>query len=280
MMYCLEDSKHLSYGKWYMNKDTRLDLICNFRLACHHLYGMMIGIWPDTNKNRFPVVEISLDSRGLGVLLHIAKNNFLLSKLQKFRFYRAKIFSYQDRLEYKRSPELVYLLRTVLTVFQRAETPIHVEAWAGFEAFVTAVRAVDYKPGYVATVASPRVGKRDMMERSWRQLGALESWSLCLDDVTYWGAGNPYLRGPTCGELLHGLVDLIATVTDTVTDLTIRRSHRSHVYCRSCPLDSMFTTYFGSHVFPNLKLLIIQNINLKIEAVLSAFLKKHSSTLK
>lgn len=208
------------------------------------------------------------------------KEQLLLSKLQKFRFYRAKIFSYQDRLEYKRSPELVYLLRTVLTVFQRAETPIHVEAWAGFEAFVTAVRAVDYKPGYVATVASPRVGKRDMMERSWRQLGALESWSLCLDDVTYWGAGNPYLRGPTCGELLHGLVDLIATVTDTVTDLTIRRSHRSHVYCRSCPLDSMFTTYFGSHVFPNLKLLIIQNINLKIEAVLSAFLKKHSSTLK
>lgn len=229
MICCTGDFKYLSDGNWYTNKATQLSLIHNLRLTCHHLYEITREIWTETFKNRVSLAGFSLDSRSLAVLLHIAKDSLLLSKLQAVRFYRARIFSYQDRLDYERSPELVHLLVAVLSALQRAKTPIYVEAWAGFEAFTTAVRTVDYDPTSFSVVAVTGFDKRDMMDRTWDKLRVLQPQSVCLDAAKHWGPGNHHLHDPACGKKLAGLDELMATVSRTVETLTVRQSWPSYL---------------------------------------------------
>lgn len=84
----------------------------------------------------------------------MAKDSFLLSKIREVHIHKARIFSYEDRLEYERSPEIIHWLVAILSSFQETKSPLQVQVWAGFEAFMTAVRAVDYNPTLVTIVAS------------------------------------------------------------------------------------------------------------------------------
>ena len=74
-------------------------MVRNLRLTCHHLYAMTRGIWTETYKNRFLNAIFPLDPRGLGVLLSIVTDNFLLSQIRVVCFYKARIFFYQVRLD-------------------------------------------------------------------------------------------------------------------------------------------------------------------------------------
>ena len=114
---CYKDFKYQSYGNRYVNKDTRLEMIRNLRLTRHHLYRVTRGIWTDTYRNRFPDTHFSLDTRSLSVLLYMAKDSFLLSKIGEIYIHKARIFSYEVRLEYERSPELVHWLVAILSSF-------------------------------------------------------------------------------------------------------------------------------------------------------------------
>lgn len=237
-------------------------------------------IWTETFKNRVSLAGFSLDSRSLAVLLHIAKDSLLLSKLQAVRFYRARIFSYQDRLDYERSPELVHLLVAVLSALQRAKTPIYVEAWAGFEAFTTAVRTVDYDRTSFSVVAVTGFDKRDMMDRTWDELRVLQPQSVCLDAAKHWGPGNHHLHDPACGKKLAGLDELMATVSRTVETLTVRQSWPSYDVCHSCSLDFTFTRYLRKRLLSTLTAFKLHEARLEGDACLANFLGRHSATLK
>lgn len=145
---------------------------------------------------------------------------------------------------------------------------------------MTAVRALDYDPTLVTIVAAPGFDKRDMMERTWRELGAFQPQSLCFEDSKYCGAGNPYLHDPICDELLPGLDELVAVVGKTTKVLTIRRSWHSHEVCQNCTLDTTFATYFCTRLFPLLTTFVLHDIRMHSDTSLAIFLKRHSVTLE
>ena len=78
--------------------------------------------------SRFTVPSFSLQPRSLTLLLRISKARVCRSKLVVIHLYRAKLFSYDNRLDYERSPELVHLLTMVLQILKRVERTIRVEA--------------------------------------------------------------------------------------------------------------------------------------------------------
>ncbi|KAH6642867.1 hypothetical protein C7974DRAFT_112142 [Boeremia exigua] len=300
MICCAEDYDYISICTWYTRRDTRLLLLRDLRLTCHHLHTVTRRIFVSTYKNQFPLARFSLEPRSLAVLLHIAKDPWLLSKIRQISFHKARIFSYQNRIEYEKSPELVYILTRIFHVLRHAKSPIHAERWAGGEAFMTAVLDTGYKENLTMVVTAPGADKRDLMERQWLDLGHLGVQSFCLDHQTIWGAGNPYVHDPSCGTWLPGLRNIVNAISPTLRALTVRYSvpgrssdgfarswaaagandigYYSPNVCHTCPLDTVFVTYFCSHVFPNLKVFTLKNATVG-ETSLIVFLQNHSSSL-
>ena len=149
--------------------------------------------------SRFTVPSFSLQPRSLTLLLRISKDRVCRSKLVVIHLHRAKLFSYQDRLDYERSPELVHLLTMVLQVLKRVERTIRVEAWAGSEAWMAAAQERSYDWSLLAVVAAPRADKGDYLHRTWYDLGTHGSESMLLDYRNVWGPGNIYLHNPAGG---------------------------------------------------------------------------------